>query len=258
MFFSLSEIILFDNKIKFFFYRSDEECIIQSEICIKIKQAGVFVKRFFIIATFFLTISLTTSLTAEMSSKTNYFGPTSLQNETHPMLTIMGPATLNNVTVTKKTTLHGPATLRNSRFQSLEVLGVLNGTNISSKTLTVKGSTSLSGVTVEGDTSIMGPFVANGGSFQDITVAADEITLKDVQVQNLYIKQNHPDHPKPQALNLEGESIIAGDIVFEGKKGIVKIKNEDVSISGNIKGGEKEISYTEGKKEDSFIKKLFH
>lgn len=192
-----------------------------------------------------------------MSSKTNYFGPTSLQNETHPRLSIMGPATLDNVTVTEGTTVHGPATLRNSRFHSLEVLGLLNGTNISSQSLTVKGPTSLSNVTVKGDTSIMGPFVADEGSFQDITVAADEITFKDVQVQNLYIQQNHPDHPKPQTLNLEGNSIISGDITFEGKKGVVKIKNENVSISGKITGGEKEISYSEKKKEENFVKNIF-
>ena len=171
---------------------------------------------------------------AFLSSKTNYFGPTSLQNEVHPMLSIMGPATLNNVTVTGPMSLKGPADLTNGHFQALSIYGRLKGVNLTCQTLEVFGPTTLSTVTVNGTTTVMGPLVIDTGSFQEVTVAADKVTIKDARLKSLVIKQNHPDHPRPQMVTLEGKTVIEGDVILEGGKKVSLIKDDEVKIQGQI------------------------
>lgn len=194
-------------------------------------------KKTYLTIAFILGCFYVSPVLAALSSKTNYFGLTHLKNETHARLTIMGAATLENITVTGPTSLHGPATVTNSRFQSLQVLGLLNGVNITCEDLVIVGSASLSNASISGSTTITGALTVDGGSFQDLTVIADQITLKDAKIQNLLIKQGDAAHPRPQTLILQGETTIEGDLHFEGNKGLVYIEGEGVSVLGDLTGG---------------------
>tara|TARA_A100000171_G_C2128821_1_gene145283 strand:- start:748 stop:1371 length:624 start_codon:yes stop_codon:yes gene_type:complete len=172
--------------------------------------------------------------------QTSYYGPTTLENQTHPMLTIFGPATLRNVTVTGKTSLKGSATLIGGHYGVINIHGPFRGVGVTCQTLEAYGPVSLNSSDIQGQFIVNGPLTVDGGTFQDISVAADEVTLKDAQLQSLTVRQNHPDHPRPQAVSLEGTTSITGDIIFEGKNGVVRVKNDTVTFKGNLENGRRE------------------
>lgn len=176
------------------------------------------------------------SVQATPSSKTAYFGPTSLSNEVHPQLTISGRATLLNVTVTGSAILNGPAYLTNSRFQALQVNGSLSGLTLFCQTLEVNGPTQLTNPTINKAMQIRGPLTVNGGTLPHVEVAADTVTLKDVHLTSITFLPNHPDHPQPQTLILEGETLLTGDVIFESGQGRMR-KAETSVLKGALTGG---------------------
>lgn len=174
------------------------------------------------------------------TGKTTYYGITSLRNETHSLLTVFGPATLTNVTVTGDTSLKGSSTLTNSRFQDLQVHGPLRGLNLTCQTLEAFGPVTLSAATVRGKASIKGTLTVNGGTFQEVFVTADEITLKDASLKSLRVLKNHLDDSDPSRrafVHLEGTTRIDGGIIFEGNQGVVLVKSREVVLSGPLQGG---------------------
>lgn len=186
-------------------------------------------------------LTISTSLFCE-----EFNGPTNLSLKVFDELTINGPA---NLSLIKAKTLNVNGTLR---FESLDVSGIatINGPVSGSKgkfhTLTISGAVDVdhalcddliargaikaSYLIVKNHTEIEGLLDASHSEFNTLDIKADSITLDEVSINNINIL-------KGRTLILKGLTVVNGDIVFDGGKGIVKIHNPEVKINGSIKGG---------------------
>lgn len=124
------------------------------------------------------------------------------------MLMVKGPANIN-----------GYVTGVNGKFGTLTIHGGLVGKNFETKALTVIGPTDLEKVVIHDKTDIQGPLKAKNTTFQDLRVQASHITLKNVEVNNIIVRQNQT---KQQILRLTGKTIVHGTIHFDSGTGHVR------------------------------------
>lgn len=201
-----------------------------------------------------LSLALTTFLAITPLYATTFNGITELTSKTFEQLTINGPSTLteiradtlvahgplkfNQVNITKNTEVSGSMNGTEGAFANLSVTGPLEAEKISCDTLTVVGPASLKYFTVRGNTDITGPFVSEHGNLQDLTFIASG-TLTNTNVKNITIKHNNAEmqQNKKDNLELNGTTIITGDITFTSGKGEVTVQSKDVTFSGKVNGG---------------------
>jgi hypothetical protein len=108
--------------------------------------------------------------------------------------------------------------------------------NIVCSKLEVTGPVDVTDLQVSGDTTIIGPLKAGKSTFQNLTVTADKIVLEDVKIKDILVKKNQEEkQEKKQVLELKGETIVGGNIIFESGKGVVE-QGSEVKIQGEIKG----------------------
>ncbi|BBB56306.1 hypothetical protein MPCS_01334 [Candidatus Megaera polyxenophila] len=67
---------------------------------------------------------------------------------------------------------------------------------------------------------------------QDLEVTSNDITLKDVNLNNIVINDNNG---KKQVLHLKGKSLVKRNINFISEKGVI-VKGSNVQIKGDITG----------------------
>ena len=67
---------------------------------------------------------------------------------------------------------------------------------------------------------------------QDLEVTSNDITLKDVNLNNIVINDNNS---KKQALHLKGKSLVKRNINFISGKGVI-VKGSNAQIKGDITG----------------------
>lgn len=152
---------------------------------------------------------------------TTVFGPATYSNTTLPSLEVMGPTTLNDVKVEGQTLIQGPLDVRDSKLNTLEV----------------NGPVSVQSTTVTGQTIINGPLAVDKKStLEDLTIAANEMNIKDSTVNNITVRKGS-DKSKKQVITLEGTTRIKGSIKFEQEGGQV-IMRDTAKVDGMITGGE--------------------
>ena len=174
-----------------------------------------------------------TSLEEKVLKDANFMGPTQLKEVIAESLSVMGPFEFSNVMVEKNTTIEGPVlNSENGKFDSLNIKGPFTAKNIICKTFKVIGPVDVTHLKVEGDTSIMGSLKANQSQFENMSISADEIFLKDVDVKDIFIKKNMD---KKQVLQLKGKTLVKGNIAFESGQGIVELDSA-AKVQGEIKG----------------------
>lgn len=130
---------------------------------------------------------------------------------------VKGPVEVTELTVNGRSDIGGSLEAKKSHFQDLKV----------------KGPTEVNELTVKGETNILGPFEAKKSHFQNINVTADTISLEDVEAKDIVIKGSRS---MEQVLQLNGKTVINGNITFKSGKGIVE-QGPSVKIQGEVKGG---------------------
>jgi len=196
----------------------------------------------------FLLVNL---LTINFVQAETFYGPADLSSKTYDNLTINGPADLKEIKtnslningpltfkgleVKNNTSIKGPTKGKNGTFADLSIAGPLEARKMICNALEVKGPVSLTDFEVKGNAAISGPVAAQKGVFQDLTVYAPEITLKDVMVKNIVVKKLDKHHKKP-TIELQGKTIVSGNITFESGDGEVT-QEKGSKIEGKIMGG---------------------
>lgn len=152
---------------------------------------------------------------------TTVFGPASYNNVTLATLEVMGPASLVDVKVEGQTNIQGPLDARDSKLNNLEV----------------NGPVSLQSTIVTGQTMINGPMLVDKkSSLEDLSIAANEMTIKDSTANNITVRKTS-DKSKKQVITLEGTAHVKGSIKFEQAGGQV-IMRDTAKVDGLITGGE--------------------
>jgi hypothetical protein len=175
----------------------------------------------------------------EFTGPNVYYGPTYLENKKLDCIKILGPATLEGVTVSGTISILGPAKLRDSNLQNLQISGPLNARKVNLKTLTANGPSRLERVVVDGKITINGTLYAEESNFKDmLSIATDKMTLDHSMAVNIEVRKNSSWLEKPQRVHLTNNTTVKGDIIFEAGNGIVVISKGAV-LKGAVKGGKK-------------------
>jgi hypothetical protein len=124
---------------------------------------------------------------------------------------------VTNLTVSEGTDIIGSLEVKKGELQELKV----------------KGAVEVVDLTVKGKTDITGSLDAKKSQFQNLEIKSDEISLDDVQVNDIIVKGNKD---KEQVLQLKGKTVVNGNITFDSGKGIIE-QGAAVKIHGEIKGG---------------------
>jgi hypothetical protein len=163
----------------------------------------------------------------------SFMGPTQLKEITAKSISVMGPFQFNHLEVEKDTVIEGPvANSEHGVFDSLEITGPLVAKNVACSKLDATGPVDVTELSVSGEATITGPLKASKSTFQNLTIWADEISLEDIKIKDILVKNNKG---KKQVLHLKGKTVVTGNIIFESGKGTVE-QGSEVNVQGEIKG----------------------
>tara|TARA_R110002126_G_scaffold286752_1_gene438881 strand:+ start:4940 stop:5488 length:549 start_codon:yes stop_codon:yes gene_type:complete len=131
-----------------------------------------------------------------------------------------GAANINGTTITGKTVFNGAFSAHNATFSSVEL----------------KGSVNFIHCTVSDLSSIKGSLVASSTKFNNrLTVYSNKVEFVNSQIAgDLYMPRTEQEE---QVVVLDKHSRVKGNIVFDGRHGIV-ILREKSKVDGKIIGGE--------------------
>jgi len=215
-----------------------------------------------------LSIIVGTSLFAAPAKQkqTTLTGEVALSNATYTDLTVMGTLDAENLKV-NSLKVYGAADIKGLIATSVEVYGPLDMKSLKTDKLDVKGPLKLKKSMIHkalhasgnidikmskiakadikgnldvqdvkflNDFTLVGNMSAKRCNFKKITTISDEIKLKNVNAQMVFIKDNKQE--KKQVVILEGTTVIDSAITFE-RPGIVVIKGKKVSY-GKIDNAE--------------------
>lgn len=178
-----------------------------------------------------MACSSSTKHQSDQFKKLSVLGPVELKNTQAKSLQIIGPLIFSNLKVHGETKITGPVEGKDGKFKNLAVTGPIEVITTYCQTLNVVGPVDGSGLHVQEETAIIGPLEAKNSTFKNITVTADTISFENCSANNIFIKTQK----YPQTLTLKGETVIAGNIVFESGQGKI-VKDKNVQIHGFIKG----------------------
>lgn len=147
-----------------------------------------------------------------------HYGPTRINNEKIKGLTIYGPASVSNTSVTNETTIKGPIEASYSSFENMHIDGIAK----------------LDHVKVSGELNMNGPVYAFDSDINEISIATSELRLSNTRVTKLVVRKN--DNPQRQRVYLERQSKV-DTLIFEAKDGIVVLIDSTASV-GKLEGGE--------------------
>ncbi len=142
-----------------------------------------------------------------------HYGPTTINNEKLPSLTIYGPATITNTTVENQTIVKGPVEALHSNFDKIEISGIAKFEDVKAKELVIHG-----------------PIFASQSTLDNISVTADKFGFSNSKVTKLVVKGDGQSR-----VYLEKGATI-NSLVFESKKGIV-VLGDSASHVDNLEGG---------------------
>lgn len=176
-----------------------------------------------------------TQLNNSSYQNVSIYGPAKLSDVRFDNLTVTGPLSFNKIEVLKTAEIAGPVTSSESgKFSKLKITGPLQANKILADNLQVIGPVQVTEVNIKGDTIVYGPLTAEKAHFQNLTILGKETHLKDVVVNNIYIKKDDSNHQ--QQLTLAGNTQVNGHIIFESGKGSVKIEGQNVILKGEVRG----------------------
>ena len=165
----------------------------------------------------------------------SFIGPTHLRKVTAESLSVMGPLEFHDLRVTGDAEIKGPVTNSESgTFGLLKITGPFIANDVACEQLDVEGPVNVSGLRVSDETNIVGPLEVRQSQFQGLNILADEISLEDVDVNDINVDWVKAKHER-QVLRLKGNTIVMGNIVFKSGKGIIK-QGPNVKIRGEITG----------------------
>lgn len=142
-----------------------------------------------------------------------HYGPTTINNEKIPSLTIYGPATITNTTVEGKTIVKGPVEALHSNFDKVEIHGIAKFDDVKAKELVISG-----------------PIFASQSTLEDVSVTADKFGFSNSKVTKLVVKGD-----KQSRVYLEKGATV-NSLVFESKKGVVVLGDSSSRVE-NLEGG---------------------
>jgi|GEM_PF-3200498 len=205
-------------------------------------------------------------LTLSTAQAETYFGPTNISNLNTNNIVINGPANLKKINtshltitgplefadleVKEQMTIYGPLINgQNLKCKKFNIIGPMKSKNINCDKFSAIGTIELQRLTVKQDMDIIGSLYitdfnigrnikiiglleATNGTIKDLEVTSSDITLQDVNINNIIINVNKG---KQQTLYLKGKSLVKGNINFISGKGLI-VKGSDVQIKGEITG----------------------
>lgn len=146
------------------------------------------------------------------------FGICNHGNETLASVICDGPS------VFKQTTVKG----------DMKISGTLQAEGVTAGSLTVLGDTQISNSQVKGRTNIVGSLKANNVRFEKgLNVESDKIFLSQSEVKGSLIITSKDKTPY---IELQCGSVIKGNILFDGKAGVIKVTVNSAS-QGKIQNG---------------------
>jgi hypothetical protein len=146
-----------------------------------------------------------------------HYGPTNISNESLEDLTIYGPGTINDSTISKVAMIKGPVKAKNSSFNKLTLDGIANFEN----------------VTVN-DLDMAGPLFAQNSTVKNASVASVRIGLSNSKIAKLVVRRNERDDRPPEVYLEKGAKI--DSLTFESKNGRVILADSSSSVK-NLEGG---------------------
>lgn len=169
------------------------------------------------------------------SSETlSVLGPADLKDVEAFKLHVIGPLVFEKLKVQGHAECIGPVEGDTGSFEMLKIVGPLKGFHLTCRSLDVIGRVDLEDVQVQEAIHITGLTHIKRGSIQTLVVTAPEVILEDVRVQSVRFRQD--DSKNPQILALKGDSVVEGDVAFEGGQGIVRLA-PSVRFQGKVLGG---------------------
>ena len=195
---------------------------------------------FFIISVTFLfiqgvyaeTFSGNIHLVKKSINDATLIGTTRLDDVQANSISASGSFKFNMLIVKGDTTVNGYVVGVNGKFNTLDIRGGLVGKNFEANVLKVVGPVDLERITVRDKTDIQGPLKAKNTNLQDLVVQASYITLHNVNVRNIVVRQNET---KQQVLRLKGKTTVHGNIIFDSGTGHVR-QGWQSKIEGDVTG----------------------
>jgi hypothetical protein len=169
-----------------------------------------------------LGIAFLTLVAASSANAYTGFGMCNFGRETISNIVCYGPVIL------KDTTVSG----------NMKVAGSLKADNATIGSITVDGTVSIESSRVKGSTNIVGTLSASGVEFmKDVSIVSDTVTLNNSKLDGSLKVTSEQTKPK---LVLECGTIIAGNVTFDSKSGVVSMTG-DAAVQGKIINGSQEF-----------------
>ncbi|MEB3702375.1 hypothetical protein Bealeia1_01480 [Candidatus Bealeia paramacronuclearis] len=204
-----------------------------------------------------------TDLTPARLTPKVFYGPTNLSHKTHSDLTIHGPSDLDTLNVNGKLEVTGPLTAKGLKASHLKVTGPLSLKASDIGDATVHGPVELKTITAKGAFTVYGPLVSEGSRFLNSLIAyTNKVELINSHIRGITIvfqnkqsgsfgfdvgdsisvtiqgtiydlknlKKTEP------ILYVDSKSTIAGNVVFQGRQGLL-VLGRGATFNGKVING---------------------
>ncbi len=186
---------------------------------------------------------------AETHGRQQIDGSAHLSSGVYEALIVNGSLTFENLVVDEDVQVSGAASGNGLKAKKIRVDGAFKGKNLEAnevivsgsfsgeniqvqKTLEVDGAFNANHVICSGKTTVAGSMSVAKGKFDALDLSSRKSDLTDTTVKTILVRK---ENTEIQKLELRGETVVSGDVIFESGVGEVYLFDR-AEIQGSVQG----------------------